>query len=82
MDRRADGAAFTCHPPIFLTIHLKNIYAEEELVEEGTCKKFLQVQIEGSRKVERARLHYNLAAIISVGYRVNSRREKQAACCY
>ncbi|MCI0509245.1 RhuM family protein [Chromohalobacter sp.] len=51
-------------------------------MEEGTCKKFLQVQIEGSRKVERARLHYNLAAIISVGYRVNSRREKQAACCY
>lgn len=60
--------------PQNITIHLKNIYAEEELVEEGTCKEFLQVQIEGSRKVERARLHYNLDAIISVGYRVNSRR--------
>ncbi|WP_136066911.1 virulence protein RhuM/Fic/DOC family protein [Modicisalibacter radicis] len=60
--------------PQNITIHLKNIYAEEELVEEGTCKEFLQVQIEGGRKVKRARLHYNLDAIISVGYRVNSRR--------
>ncbi|WP_280542349.1 hypothetical protein [Chromohalobacter sp. 11-W] len=53
--------------PQNVTIHLKNIYAEEELVKEGTCKEFLQVQIEGSRKVERARLHYNFDAIISVG---------------
>lgn len=65
--------------PQNITIHLKNIYAEEELVEERTCKEFLQVQIEGSRKVERARLHYNLDAIISIGYRINSRREQQAA---
>ncbi|WP_280542410.1 virulence protein RhuM/Fic/DOC family protein [Chromohalobacter sp. 11-W] len=60
--------------PQNITIHLKNIYVEEELMEEGTCKEFLQVQIEGGRKVERARLHYSLDAIISVGYRVNSRR--------
>ena len=70
--------------PQNIMIHLKNIYAEEELVEEGTCKEFLQVQIEGGRKVKRARLHYNLDAIISVGYRVNSRRAvrfRQWATC-
>ncbi|SFH51988.1 RhuM family protein [Modicisalibacter xianhensis] len=60
--------------PQNITMHLKNIYAEGELVEEGTCKNFLQVQLEGGREVKRLRRHYNLDAIISVGYRVNSRR--------
>lgn len=59
--------------PQSITIHLKNIYEEGELSEEATCKDFLQVQIEGSRKVERQKKFYNLDAIISVGYRVKSK---------
>ena len=54
--------------------HLKNIYAEEELVEAATTKEFLVVRIEGTRSVTRKVKHYNLDAIISVGYRVNSKR--------
>jgi hypothetical protein len=63
--------------PQNITIHLKNIYAEGELRESSTCKVFLQVQIEGDRQVERKRKFYNLDAIISVGYRVNSVRATQ-----
>jgi hypothetical protein len=58
--------------PQNITMHLKNIYAERELLEEATCKEFLQVQMEGARKVERSRKFYNLDAIISVGYRIQS----------
>ena len=58
--------------PQNITMHLKNIYAEGELQEESTCKDFLQVQIEGNRQVERKRKFYNLDAIISVGYRIQS----------
>lgn len=58
--------------PQNITMHLKNIYAEGELEEESTCKEFLQVQQEGGRKVERTRKFYNLDAIISVGYRIQS----------
>ena len=54
--------------------HLKNIYSEEELDEAATTKEFLVVRIEGKRKVTRKVKHYNLDAIISVGYRVNSKR--------
>lgn len=54
--------------------HLKNIYVEEELMEEATTKEFLVVRIEGKRQVARKVKHYNLDAIISVGYRVNSKR--------
>ena len=54
--------------------HLKNIYAEEELEEKATTKEFLVVRIEGNRRVSRKVKHYNLDAIISVGYRVNSKR--------
>ena len=54
--------------------HLKNIYAEEELVEAATTKEFLVVRIEGTRSVTRKVKHYNLDAVISVGYRVNSKR--------
>ena len=54
--------------------HLKNIYAEEELEEEATTKDFLVVRLEGKRQVSRRVKHYNLDAIISVGYRVNSKR--------
>ncbi len=54
--------------------HLQNIYTTEELVEVATCAKFAQVRQEGKRSVTRELLHYNLDAILSVGYRVNSKR--------
>lgn len=58
-------------------MHLKNIYADKELEESATAKNFLVVQTEGKRQVRRKLQHYNLDAIISVGYRVNSRRAVQ-----
>ncbi len=63
--------------PQNITQHLKNIYAEGELQETATCKDFLQVQAEGDRQVKRRQKFYNLDAIISVGYRVNSLRATQ-----
>ncbi len=57
--------------------HLKNIYKEHELKEDSTLRKFRIVRTEGSRQVERAIDHYNLDAIISVGYRVNSKKGTQ-----
>ena len=54
--------------------HIKNIYKTAELDEDSTCRKFRQVQKEGKRMVERQIDHYNLDVIISVGYRVNSKR--------
>lgn len=56
-----------------ISVHLKNIYDEGELEERATHKDFLSVRLEGSREVERRLAHYNLDAIISVGYRVKSR---------
>ena len=52
--------------------HLKNIYREEELEEEKTCQKRNEIRTEGERQVKREVKRYNLDAIISVGYRVNS----------
>lgn len=63
--------------PQNITIHLKNIYTEGELNEAATCKDFLQVQNEGERTVKRNQKFYNLDAIISVGYRVNSTKATQ-----
>ncbi len=60
--------------PQNITIHLRNIYTSGELEKDATCKDFLQVQTEGARRVERSRKFYNLDAIISVGYRVNTKR--------
>jgi len=57
-----------------INYHLKEIYKTGELLEEATTRKFRVVQQEGSRQVEREQNFYNLDAIISVGYRVNSRR--------
>ncbi len=54
--------------------HLANIFAEGELDAEATLSKMEIVQQEGKRKVKRTLDFYNLDAIISVGYRVNSRR--------
>jgi prophage maintenance system killer protein len=53
--------------------HIRNIYRSGELDEVTTCAKNAQVQIEGSRRVKRSTLTYNLDMIISVGYRVNSK---------
>lgn len=64
---------FGCTPENILQ-HLKNIYAEEELTLDATTKKFLVVRREGSRDVRRSIDHYNLDAIIAVGYRVNSKK--------
>jgi death-on-curing family protein len=58
-------------------LHLKNIFAEEELAEEATTEYFSVVQTEGKRKVSRKIKCYNLDTIISVGYRVNSKRGTQ-----
>lgn len=58
--------------PQNITIHLKNIFKESELLEKATCKESLQVQKEGNRNVKRKKNIYNLDAIISVGYRISS----------
>ncbi len=60
-----------------ITQHLKNIYAEKEIEQEGTCKDFLQVQNEGGRDIARTSKMYSLEATIAVGYRVNSERGTQ-----
>jgi hypothetical protein len=57
-----------------ISLHLKNIYADGELNESSTTEEFSVVQQEGTRKVNRKTKFYNLDAIISVGYRVNSRK--------
>lgn len=57
--------------------HLQNIYTTRELDEPSTCAKIAQVRKEGNRHVKREVMHYNLDAIISVGYRVNSKRGTQ-----
>ena len=60
--------------PQNITIHLKKIYEDGELEVGATCKENLQVRIEGGRRVQRRQKLYNLDAIISVGYRVNSKK--------
>ena len=57
-----------------ISLHLKNIYAEEELLPSATTEKFSVVRKEGTRNVRRELDHYNLDAIIAVGYRVNSKK--------
>ena len=54
--------------------HIGNIYKLEELEEFSTCAKIAQVRIEGKRRIQREISYYNLDVIISVGYRVNSRK--------
>jgi prophage maintenance system killer protein len=55
-----------------ISLHLKNIYSDKELEESATTEDFSVVRQEGKRQVQRKLKHYNLDAIISVGYRVNS----------
>ena len=57
--------------------HLKNIFDDMELQEEATIRNFLIVQKEGSRNVSRETKHYNLQAIIAVGFKVNNERAVQ-----
>lgn len=67
---------FDVTPPT-ISEHLKNIFASGELDEKATLRKFRIVQTEGTRQVNRDVDHYNLDAVISVGYRVNSIRATQ-----
>jgi hypothetical protein len=60
-----------------VSLHLKNIFKENELKEELTVKDYLTVQQEGERNIKRPIKYYNLDVIISVGYRVNSHRGTQ-----
>jgi prophage maintenance system killer protein len=63
--------------PENILMHLRNIFQDSELEESATTKDFLVVRTEGKRQVERKLKHYNLDAIISVGYRVSSKRAVQ-----
>ena len=56
-----------------ISLHIKNIFDEEELIENSTVKEFLTVQKEGNRNVERKVKYYNLDMIISLGYRIKSK---------
>jgi len=57
-----------------INVHLKNIYASEELNKKSTIEEFSIVQKEGNRSINRKINFYNLDAIIAVGYRVNSKK--------
>ena len=57
-----------------ISLHLKNIYKTNELLQMSTTEDFSVVQKEGNRKIDRKKKFYNLEAIIAVGYRVNSER--------
>ena len=57
--------------------HIKNIYKNKELESDSTVAKIATVQIEGGRTIEREIEYFNLDMIISVGYRVNSKRATQ-----
>jgi phosphoribosylaminoimidazolesuccinocarboxamide synthase len=63
--------------PQNITMHIKNIYDDEELEQNSTCKDFLQVRNEGKRTVSRRLTHYNLDMILSVGYRIKSKTAVQ-----
>lgn len=63
--------------PQNITLHIRNIYSEQELALNSTCKDSLQVRQEGNRIIRRTQKFYNLDVIISVGYRVKSLRGTQ-----
>ena len=74
------GTLFDTTPENVL-MHLQNIFQDEKLPEQATPKDFLVVQTEGKRRVQRNLKHYNLDGIISVGYRVSSKRGVQFRTC-
>ena len=63
--------------PQNVTLHLKTIFGERELLEAATCKDYLQVRKEGGREVSRNLRYYRLEAILAVGFRVRSHRGTQ-----
>ena len=60
-----------------VSLHINNVFKEEELSPDSTVKDYLTVQKEGDRTIRRKQKHYNLDVIISVGYRVKSKRGTQ-----
>lgn len=76
LTQRQIAEIFTTTPENIL-MHLQHVFRDGELPEAGTTKDFLVVRQEGARQVRRSLKHYNLDAIISVGYRVNSRKGTQ-----
>ena len=76
LDQRRIAELFGVELPT-ISYHLKEIYASGELSREATLRKLLRVQREGTREVRREIEFYNLDAIISVGYRVNSAQATQ-----
>ena len=74
--QKAMGMLFDVNIPA-ISKHLKNIYEQGELTEERTISKMEIVRMEGNRQVKRETVFYNLDAVISVGYRVNSIRATQ-----
>lgn len=57
-----------------ISYHLQNIFKEGELSKDATVKEILTVQVEGGRVINRNLEYYNLDAIVSVGYRINSKQ--------
>ena len=74
--QKAMGMLFDCSSDN-IGLHLKNIYESGELIEDATAEKISVVRHEGNREVNRSLQFYNLDAVISVGYRVNSIRATQ-----
>ena len=76
LTQKGMAALFDCSSDN-ISLHLQNIYADGELTETATAEEISVVRQEGNRQVNRKLKYYNLDAIISVGYRVNSRRATQ-----
>ena len=76
LTQKGMAALFDCSSDN-ISLHLQNIYADGELAENATTEEISVVRKEGNRQVNRKLKYYNLDAIISVGYRVNSRRATQ-----
>ena len=74
--QKAMGMLFDCYTDN-IGLHLKNIFDSGELEEKATTEKISVVRQEGAREVNRSLQFYNLDAVISVGYRVNSIRATQ-----
>ena len=77
--QKAMGMLFDCTSDN-ISVHLQNIYDTDELKKEATTEKISVVRREGNRDVNRTLQFYNLDAIISVGYRVNSIRRSRGSC--
>ena len=69
---RVNIAQLYAMTPQNVSMHVKNIYQDEELTEAATSKEFLLVQYEGTREVSRQTKFYNLDMILAIGYRVRS----------